>query len=138
MLERWGDAMTTDSITTTELEEGEVATGLSPRYPLSSEYVLARHKRLPKPATVAATLWLGGLAFLAIFADHLPFVRSYKETGGADAIKYGYGISWKYWFGTDKLGRDVFARCVYGAQKTLLIAIFSISVGLIVGGALGM
>jgi peptide/nickel transport system permease protein len=136
--ELWGEPMTTDSITTTELDEGDVATALSPQYTLTSEYALARHKRLPRPATIAALIWLGGLAFLAIFATRLPFVRSYSATNGPDSIKYGFGPSREFWFGTDKLGRDVFARCVYGAQKTLVIAISSISVGLIIGGALGM
>jgi peptide/nickel transport system permease protein len=42
-----------------------------------------------------------------------------------------------HWFGTDHLGRDVFARTIYGAQVSLLVglsvAICSISVGLLIG-----
>jgi peptide/nickel transport system permease protein len=43
----------------------------------------------------------------------------------------------EFWFGTDHLGRDLFARTLYGAQISLLVGIsvaaFSIVVGLIVG-----
>ncbi len=43
----------------------------------------------------------------------------------------------EFWFGTDHLGRDVFARTIYGARISLLVglsvAIFSIVVGLAIG-----
>jgi peptide/nickel transport system permease protein len=43
----------------------------------------------------------------------------------------------EFWFGTDHLGRDVFARTIYGARISLLVglsvAAFSIVVGLIIG-----
>lgn len=38
-----------------------------------------------------------------------------------------------HWFGTDNLGRDVFARTVFGAQVSLLIGII-VAVGAIAGG----
>lgn len=43
----------------------------------------------------------------------------------------------EFWFGTDHLGRDLFARTLYGAQISLLVglavACFSIIVGLVIG-----
>lgn len=42
-----------------------------------------------------------------------------------------------YWFGTDSLGRDVFARTVYGAQISLSIgftvAILAVAIGMLIG-----
>lgn len=39
----------------------------------------------------------------------------------------------QYWFGTDLHGRDVFSRVLYGAQVSLLVAIFGTLVSLIIG-----
>jgi peptide/nickel transport system permease protein len=41
----------------------------------------------------------------------------------------------QYWFGTDNLGRDVFARTLYGAQVSLAIG-FSVAILAILGGIL--
>jgi peptide/nickel transport system permease protein len=81
--------------------------------------------------------WLALVCFLAIFADFLPFVRTYDQrVRGAGPYKFGPGND--FWFGSDQLGRDVFARCVYGAQTSLRVAVVSIIVGLAIGGTLGV
>lgn len=45
--------------------------------------------------------------------------------------------SLKHWFGTNNLGRDIFARIIYGARYSLAIGVGSVTIGLIVGIALG-
>jgi peptide/nickel transport system permease protein len=95
-----------------------------------------------RPGVVLAVVWLGGLTFLAIFANWLPFVRRYNEfpkgPGARKLVAYRGKPSSDYWFGTDKLGRDTFARCIYAAQKTLVIGAASIVAALVIGGLLGM
>ncbi|CAI0726746.1 Glutathione transport system permease protein gsiD [Serratia rubidaea] len=44
----------------------------------------------------------------------------------------------EHWLGTDQLGRDLYARMVYGAAQTLSGALVAVTVGLLAGSALGM
>lgn len=41
--------------------------------------------------------------------------------------------SLEHFFGTDQLGRDVFARIIYGTRYSLIIGVGSVAVGLVVG-----
>ena len=96
-----------------------------------------RPNRFLTVGSVLALVWLGGLTVLAFFADYLPFIR-YASARNKGVTNYRVGPGLDYWFGSDRLGRDVFARCIYGAQISLRVAVASIVVGVIVGGALGL
>jgi peptide/nickel transport system permease protein len=105
--------------------------------PVSSAPPEPRHRRRkPSWGLWLGVTWLSVLTFLAIFADQLPFIRPTTRVRGAGNFAYGPGQ--EFWFGSDQLGRDVFARCIYGAQISLRIAVFSILTGLVVGGGLGL
>ena len=47
------------------------------------------------------------------------------------------GPSLEHPFGTDQMGRDVFARVIYGARYSLIIGVGSVALGLVVGLILG-
>ncbi len=43
----------------------------------------------------------------------------------------------EYWFGTDQLGRDLFARIVYGGRVSLFTGLGSVAIGLVMGILVG-
>ncbi len=46
--------------------------------------------------------------------------------------------SWDHIFGTDELGRDVFARVVYGARVSIYVSLGATTLGTLVGGTIGV
>lgn len=78
--------------------------------------------------------WLASIALAAILAPWLPIDDPTELRVGPA----GESPSSDHWFGTDRLGRDVFARALWGARISLVVGAFAISFGLLVGGTLGM
>jgi len=81
--------------------------------------------------------WLAILGFHAVFAAYLPWVRGENQRVSS-ASNFAYGPSVDFWFGSDQIGKDVFARCVYGARIAITVGTISILVGIAIGGTLGM
>lgn len=46
--------------------------------------------------------------------------------------------NWKYWFGTDELGRDLFERVIYGARISLMVGVLSAVISVIFGTLYGI
>lgn len=46
--------------------------------------------------------------------------------------------SFAHWFGTDYLGRDLYARVVYGTSSSVTSALIAVGIGLVVGGLIGL
>jgi peptide/nickel transport system permease protein len=99
---------------------------------------IATRKRRRRPIGMwFGVTWLGLLLFHTLFAAWLPWVRGENQrVDGASNFAYGPGTD--FWFGSDQLGKDVFARCVYGARLALTLGTVSILVGILIGGTLGM
>ena len=77
---------------------------------------------------VAAILLV--VAFPGLFATHSPV-----------AIEVDRALqppSEAHWFGTDEVGRDVYARAIYGARVTLGTVAVSLLVSALVGGVFGL
>ena len=75
------------------------------------------------------------LALTAIFAD---VIADYDTKVIAQDIKNRLqGPSMEHWCGTDEFGRDIFARLVQGSRVSLVVGLISVSISLLMGGALG-
>ena len=81
-----------------------------------------------------AAVWLVALTFFVLFAPVLGFLAD-PEGYSRDVLQ---GVGWSHWFGTDELGRDMFARVVWGGRLSLLIAATSVAVGILIGGMMGL
>jgi peptide/nickel transport system permease protein len=49
-----------------------------------------------------------------------------------------HGPGAQHWFGTDHLGRDMFARVVHGTASSVSSALVAVLIGLVVGGLIGL
>lgn len=93
-------------------------------------------RRLKKNKT--AMLGLGILIVLILLAVFADVIADYDEV----VIKMNSSIrlqkpSSEHIFGTDELGRDIFARCIHGARVSLKVGIIAVGIAIIIGGTLG-
>ena len=85
-----------------------------------------------------AAMWgLGVVLMFTLMALLAPWL------GLQDPITTSWGSIRKapsaaHWFGTDEIGRDVFARVVWGTQASLLAGVVSVSISLLIGVPLGL
>jgi peptide/nickel transport system permease protein len=78
--------------------------------------------------------WLLLIVMLAVLAPILPFANPNLQ----DLENQAGPPSPGHLLGTDSLGRDMFARLVYGARISLSVGVLSVALSLAVGGALGI
>lgn len=96
--------------------------------------VAARHfNRLPLGITVSGLFLLVLAVGLAV-----PFWITHYDPLAGDVSVGLQAPSTAHWFGTDRLGRDVFARVVYGARYSLLIGLSGMLISLVIGTLLGL
>jgi peptide/nickel transport system permease protein len=85
------------------------------------------------------TSWVGLAMFVAICAMALlaPWIAG-TDPLEQDIIAKLRPPSAEHWFGTDELGRDVYARLVWGARISLSVSVSAITLALVVGGTIGL
>ena len=103
----------------------------------SGKYSFAKDawKRFRRNRTaVLGLVLIGLLALAAIFAGVICRYDAYE----AEYMALCQPPSGEHWFGTDNLGRDLFARCIYGTRWSLPIGLMCMVVALAGGGVLGL
>ncbi|WP_436735731.1 dipeptide/oligopeptide/nickel ABC transporter permease/ATP-binding protein [Streptomyces sp. BBFR102] len=88
-----------------------------------------RLRRLPVPSRIA----LGVLVVVVLGAVFAPLLTQDPLATGVPAQAPGAD----HWFGTDRAGRDVFARVVHGARYSLVIGLGATLLALVIGSLLG-
>ncbi|MDH2066906.1 ABC transporter permease [Pantoea sp. GD03673] len=105
------------------------------------DYAVARQSSTSGKRTLrfAPGLWLAvTVILLAGLAALFPtlFTQASPTEGIAGAQRLAPQAG--HWLGTDQLGRDLFARIVYGASHSLSAAMIAVAIGLLAGTALGV
>ncbi|MCW6510522.1 ABC transporter permease [Lichenifustis flavocetrariae] len=112
--------------------------------PLSSSQARWNHAAVLTRKLGRSPLTILGLAVVVILV--LMALLAPAMTGGVSPIAQDLSGRLQppgaaHWFGTDELGRDIFARTVYGARATLaivaLVGVIVVPVGLLVGTLAG-
>ncbi len=89
----------------------------------------AWHRLAKNKLAVIGALMLGGLALTAVFGPSLLGQSYFTQDLGLGATP----PSAQHWRGTDTLGRDLFARLLYGGRISLAVGLCATAVALTIG-----
>lgn len=105
---------------------------------------LPKFLQLPQNPSLSQKLMYVGLAltlffiFLAFFAPVLQAIGILQNPTEFLSNPMHEAPSGKYWFGTSRLGYDVFSRTMFGAQAALQVVIVATALSMVIGVPLGM
>tara|TARA_B110000116_G_scaffold69386_1_gene59978 strand:- start:918 stop:1766 length:849 start_codon:yes stop_codon:yes gene_type:complete len=87
-----------------------------------------------------SVIGLSIVTFVILIAVFAPLITPYPEHVGpfTDFANKSKPPSWKYFFGTDKIGRDIFTRCIYGYRISLTLGIVVLSIAAPIGVTMGL
>ena len=109
---------------------GRAAAALS----LSTRLTPLRRELRREPGFVAGAGLIAALAVVALF----PWLFTSASPLAVDIPNAMQPPSAAHWFGTDDVGRDLFARVVYGTRVTLSICAGSLLISALIGGIAGL
>ena len=97
-------------------------------------FVGARRALVKNPNMLFGLILLVIMSAMAIFSGQITDV----DPRYIDTIERLKSPSNQYWFGTDHLGRDIFARVVYGSRLSLIVGIAVAIITMLGGVVLGL
>ena len=114
---------------------GDVAVTVGPP---RDDAKMARRERLQvlihSKSFIAGAIIVGFFVLCALFGRALVL----QDPFDSDPLNQLQPPDANYWFGTDRLGRDVFSRVIVGARDIMLIAPAATLLGTVLGTALGL
>ncbi len=111
----------------------------APAAPAKPDILRRIQLRLRRYPLIPAFVLLVLLIFPAITADWLaPHDPVHGSVSDRRQPPVFFGGTWNYPLGTDRIGRDILSRIMYGARVSLTISLVGIFVGGIIGASLGM
>jgi peptide/nickel transport system permease protein len=108
----------------------EVAVAHAPRHAGSTPWRLLLRRPTFIAGAIILLFWITCALFGTAIAPHNPLEQQLLATNMPPSAAH--------WFGTDQLGRDVFARVLVGSRSILLIAVLATVLGTVLGTALGL
>lgn len=100
------------------------------RSPVYSVWLRFKRNRM----AVAGLVLLGLLLLIALCA---PFIASHELVIKQDLKTRFISPGKDHWFGTDALGRDMFARVIWGARYSLSLGIGAVLISMSIGSVIG-
>ena len=85
--------------------------------------------------TIAVMVVLVAVVLMAVLA---PLLSPHDPLKTSVLIRLKPIGTERHWLGTDEIGRDLWARMVYGGRLSLLCGVLPVAVALVVGGTLGV
>jgi peptide/nickel transport system permease protein len=119
-------------VTSTTPTELAAAAGLEPPPRSFAVDVWRRFRRTP--ASIVGAAVVAAILLVAVFAGVIAPADPLAQNLALGA----HGPSPAHWFGTDKLGRDVFSRIVYGARISISIGFVAVGLAITVGTFVGL
>lgn len=103
------------------------------RWPVASPMRQSFHRFTRHRLAVTGTVVFLIIALMAALAP----VVSRHDPNAIDLQARNQGPSLAHWLGTDRTGRDTFARTVYAGRVSLTVGILAVSISMAVGAMLG-
>jgi peptide/nickel transport system permease protein len=119
-----------DQTPATELEDGPVSVEV-PAWRIAVETLRK------SPLSMVGLFIVVLVLVLAIFG---PWIAPFPDDAGA-TVNFAERLqppSWKHWFGTDIVGRDVLSRVIVGARISMIIAACVIVLAVLIGVPIGI
>lgn len=91
---------------------------------------LAKHHRIGAAA-------FGGVILVCLLALTAPMIAPY-DPFAQDYDALLKSPSWEHPFGTDRVGRDILTRVLYGTQVSVLVGLVAVGISIVIGVPLGL